>query len=241
MAQTVTTEEQVPFGFHGLDRLSNEDHAFAADLCVAKCHDHPDDQHRVLLQRSFVPPKKNCDTVQYNYALLTPESIFVPIAKQSIRHVPVAKKPKSETTNSASKPSSEPSQSSSEEKTTDDSAVVDEQRTSLSDLRSQYWELLKLHNKQLDHEAKVSLALLSQKAKEMTVSREESEVKEKIASLLGKISVISMDFALVAVDSCLFSCIYVFPCVPTHGRSFGYGCGQGSVDVCVLTSLICFV
>ena len=180
MPSTITTEEQVAFHRHEFDHLdvSQSDVAFSADTYIASSHQH-DDDHHLFLQKSFAPPKKqNCDAVSYYCSIMDSGSLFVPVTKQPSCHHSHLRR-----TNSYICESSDTSDIPNSKQfivTSHDVA----QRRSLSDLHSQYWELLKseiVKDKNLSRKP-----LISQIAKGMTVNGEENDVKTRIAALLGK-------------------------------------------------------
>ena len=118
---------------------------------------------------------QNCDMIPYNDSILDTKSFFLPVAKNPSYHFSLPEKPSHIPTDT--QPCHTP--------VTKESSHDVNQRSSLSDLHSHYWELLKRGqiNEENDHSRK---PLISQITKEMTVVNEESEVKMRIASLLGK-------------------------------------------------------
>ncbi len=165
----------MPFGCHDIDFLDDEDAVFAADSCSSS-HHLQNDNHHVLLQRAFMPPKKNCDAVQYSYSMLDPQSLVMLAAMLPTRRLPVSKptsiRHRSSFSVAPEKPASVPS--------------PDEQRTSLSDLRSHYWELLKQAGFREPQREVTLLSKVTEGVKQKTLSKEESDLKARLASILGK-------------------------------------------------------
>ena len=185
MPSTVATEEQVPFNTREFDQLddSQSGAAFTADTCIPTCRLH-DNEQRILLQRSFMPPmKESFDVIQYNYSpMMDHESFIVPVAKQPSSYRSKVAKQQNHIPEKHAMQSSQFAVAME----TSNSSQTDSQRTSLSDLRTQYWELLHITG-QISSKSKKPEPLISQIAKEKTVIDEKSELKSRIASLLGKI------------------------------------------------------
>ena len=174
----MATEEQVPFNPDEFDQLgdSQSDAAFSADVCMANQHHH-DDHHHILLREAFMPLKnQNCDIIQCNGSIMDTKSIFVPVAKHPSYCFPLPEKPNHIPTDTQS----------SDKPVTRKSSHSVSQRSSLSDLHSHYWKLLKTGQINGEESYQSKKPLISQITKEMTVVNEESEVKARIASLLGK-------------------------------------------------------
>ena len=177
MPTTLTTEEQVPFNPHEFDQLgeSQSDAAFSVDECMANRHHH--DHHHVLLRDAFMPPKnQNCDRTQYNGCILDTKSVFVPVAKHPSYRLSLPEISNHFPTDTQS----------SDKHVIRESSHSISQRASLSDLHSHYWKLLKTRQINREESYQTRKPLISQITKEMTVVNEESEVKARIASLLGK-------------------------------------------------------
>ena len=138
---------------------------------------HHDDHHHILLREAFMPlENQNCDIIQYNASILDTKSIFVPVAKHPSYRFPLPEKPNHIPIDTQS----------NDKPVTRKSSHSISQRSSLSDLHSHYWTLLKTGQINDEESYQSKKPLVSQITQEMTVVNEESEVKARIASMLGK-------------------------------------------------------
>ena len=135
--------------------------------------------------------------------------------------VPVAKQPSSYRSQIAKQQNQNPEKHSSQSsqfpvaKETNHSSQTDSQRTSLSDLRSQYWELLHATG-QVSSNSNKPVPLISQIAREKTVIGEDSELKSRIASYLGKILIGCYEYRCWLLWLCSFlSRLLFYSCTET--------------------------